>query len=28
VHLRALQEYGPCDLHRRSFAPVAKLLGK
>ena len=28
VHLRALQEHGPCDLHRRSFAPVAKLLGK
>jgi len=28
VHLRALQEYGPCVLHRRSFAPVAKLLGK
>ena len=28
VHLRALLEYGPCDLHRRSFAPVAKLLEK
>jgi ribonuclease HII len=28
VHLRALQEHGPCDLHRRSFAPVAKLLDK
>jgi ribonuclease HII len=28
VHLRALHEHGPCDLHRRSFAPVAKLLGK
>jgi ribonuclease HII len=28
VHLRALQEYGPCVLHRRSFAPVAKLLEK
>ena len=23
-HLRALAEHGPCDLHRRSFAPVAK----
>lgn len=22
-HKRALQEYGPCTLHRRSFAPVA-----
>jgi len=28
VHLRALQEYGPCVLHRQSFAPVAKLLEK
>jgi ribonuclease HII len=28
VHLRALQEHGPCDLHRRSFTPVAKLLDK
>lgn len=28
VHLRALLEHGPCDLHRRSFAPVAKLLEK
>ena len=23
-HLRALAEHGPCILHRRSFAPVAK----
>lgn len=23
-HLRALREYGPCPLHRRSFAPVAQ----
>jgi ribonuclease HII len=28
MHLRALQEHGPCVLHRRSFAPVAKLWGK
>ena len=28
MHLRALQEHGPCVLHRRSFAPVAMLLGK
>ena len=28
MHLRALQEHGPCFLHRRSFAPVAKLLEK
>ena len=24
-HLAALREYGPCPLHRRSFAPVAQL---
>mgnify|MGYP006268224551 CR=1 FL=1 len=28
MHLRALDEYGPCDLHRRSFAPVSKSLRK
>ena len=26
AHLAALQEYGPCPLHRSSFAPVAQLL--
>ena len=26
AHMQALQEHGPCELHRRSFAPVAKLL--
>ena len=26
-HLQALQEHGPCLLHRRSFAPVAALVG-
>jgi ribonuclease HII len=25
-HLRALREYGPTPLHRRSFAPVAQLV--
>ncbi|MSR12325.1 MAG: ribonuclease HII [Gammaproteobacteria bacterium] len=25
-HLLALQELGPCPIHRRSFAPVAQLL--
>jgi len=25
-HLRALEAYGPCPLHRRSFAPVRRLL--
>ena len=24
AHLAALQEHGPCPLHRRSFAPVAR----
>ncbi|TLS65759.1 ribonuclease HII [Mariprofundus erugo] len=26
VHMDALREYGPTPVHRRSFAPVAKLL--
>lgn len=26
AHLEALQEHGPCDIHRRSYAPVKKLL--
>ncbi len=26
VHMQALREHGPCELHRRTFAPVAKLL--
>jgi ribonuclease HII len=25
-HLRALQEHGPCKLHRRSFGPVQRVL--
>ncbi len=25
-HLSALRKQGPCDIHRRSFAPVAELL--
>ncbi|MDP4000000.1 MAG: ribonuclease HII [bacterium] len=25
-HQRALREHGPCDLHRRAWAPIAKLL--
>lgn len=28
VHMEALKEYGPCKIHRRSFAPVRKLLIK
>lgn len=26
-HLRRLVEYGPCSIHRRTFAPVAAVLG-
>lgn len=26
LHLARLQEHGPCPLHRRSFAPIARLL--
>ena len=26
AHMEALREYGPCREHRRSFAPVAKLI--
>lgn len=26
AHLRALREFGPCPLHRHSFAPVRELL--
>jgi ribonuclease HII len=25
-HIKALRKFGPCPIHRRSFAPVAKLL--
>ena len=26
VHLEALRQHGPCQFHRKSFAPVAKLI--
>jgi ribonuclease HII len=26
MHMEALQKYGPCRIHRRSFKPVAKLV--
>jgi ribonuclease HII len=26
VHMDALSEHGPCPVHRKSFAPIAKLL--
>jgi ribonuclease HII len=26
VHLAALESLGPCEIHRRSFGPVARLL--
>jgi len=25
-HLRELEEHGPCDIHRKSFRPVARLI--
>jgi ribonuclease HII len=28
AHLEALQQHGPCDIHRRSYAPVKKLLSQ
>jgi ribonuclease HII len=27
-HLRRLREFGPCEIHRRSFGPVRKILGE
>jgi ribonuclease HII len=27
AHLSALESHGPCEIHRRSFAPVMRLLG-
>ena len=27
-HLQGLQDHGPCELHRRSFGPIADLLGR
>lgn len=27
-HMEAIQEYGICDIHRRSFAPISKMLEK
>ena len=26
VHMAALREHGPCEIHRRSFAPVARVI--
>jgi ribonuclease HII len=28
LHIERLNAFGPCPLHRRSFAPVSRLLGK
>jgi len=28
IHLEALRTHGPCPLHRRSFGPVAKRIGR
>lgn len=27
-HLEALQKFGPCPIHRRSFAPVRRIMGQ
>ncbi len=27
-HLKALEQYGPCEIHRKSFSPVAKCYNK
>jgi len=26
LHLEAIEKYGPCDIHRKSFAPMARML--
>ena len=26
-HINALKEYGPCEIHRKSFKPVKDILG-
>jgi len=26
AHLKALEELGPCEIHRRSFAPVRRVI--
>jgi ribonuclease HII len=26
MHLKALQKYGPCPLHRKTFEPVKSML--
>ncbi|MBU3724668.1 MAG: ribonuclease HII [Burkholderiaceae bacterium] len=28
AHLQALKQHGPCEFHRKTFAPVARLLGQ
>ncbi|HZH58349.1 MAG TPA: ribonuclease HII [Metabacillus sp.] len=28
AHMLALQEYGPCPIHRKTYAPIRKLLDK
>ena len=28
AHIEALKKYGPCPIHRKTFAPVRKILGK
>lgn len=28
AHLKALQQHGACDIHRKSFAPVKRIIGE
>jgi len=28
AHLEALREHGPCEIHRKTFAPVAEILNE
>ena len=28
AHLEALEKYGPCEIHRKTYAPVSKYFSK
>ncbi|MDE6047807.1 MAG: ribonuclease HII, partial [Anaeroplasmataceae bacterium] len=28
AHLEALEKYGPCEIHRKTYAPVSKFFSK
>ena len=27
MHVEAIKEFGPCEIHRRSYEPIASMLG-